>query len=194
MTEWILRGIEAFSVQTGIAGKILLEVEQIEIIFLVLGIALLFAGAKAYRILSSLIVFVGVTVLLCTVMDGKAGWGTIVTAFTIIGCLLGGMAYKWETADAMLISAITAAVLVWNNYPVWWLLLIIVIVAAVIAGFFPLEAVIASTVTAGTILIGECGYTNLILAAAAGLLVQLILFERKSERGQKIWKRYFAKK
>ena len=69
-------------------------------------------------------------------MNGKTGWGTIVTAFTILGCLMGYMAFKWKTADSMLLSAMTAAAVVWMCYPFWWVAVIFAAGAAVAAAFF----------------------------------------------------------
>ena len=101
-----------------------------------LGILLVFAGAKVYRLIISFIMFWGVTIVLCTVMNGKTGWGTIVTAFTILGCLMGYMAFKWNTAGSMILSAMTAAAVVWMCYPFWWAAVIFAAGAAVAAAFF----------------------------------------------------------
>ena len=101
-------------------------------LFLIIGILLVFAGAKVYRLIVSFIMFWGVTIALCTVMNGKTGWGTIVTAFTILGCLMGYMAFKWKTADSMILSAMTAAAVVWMCYPFWWVTVIFAAGAAVL--------------------------------------------------------------
>ena len=138
--------------------------------------------------------FWAVTIALCTVMDGKIDWGTIVTAFTILGCLIGYMAFKWDTADSMILSAMTVAAVVWMCYPHWWAAAISAAGVAAAAAFFPLEGAIISSVAVGMCLLHETGVRYVVLLAVCGLLFQIVLFERKSERGRKIWKRFFAKK
>ena len=194
MSELILKGMDLFMGKTGIADTLPISGNTVSILFLLLGILLVFAGAKVYRLIVSFIMFWGVTIVLCTVMNGRAGWGAIVTAFTILGCLMGYMAFKWQTADSMILSAMTAAAVVWMYYPFWWAAAISAAGAAAAAGFFPLEGAILSSVVAGMFLLHETGVGYVALLTVCGLLLQIVLFERKSERGRKIWKRFFAKK
>ena len=105
MSELILKGTDLFMKKTGSADNLHISGNTERMLFLILGILLVFAGAKVYRLIVSFIMFWGVTIVLCTVMNGKTGWGTIVTAFTILGCLMGYMAFKWKTADSMILSA-----------------------------------------------------------------------------------------
>ena len=92
MSELILKGTDLFMKKTGSADKLHISGNTERMLFLLLGILLVFAGAKVYRLIVSFIMFWGVTIVLCTVMNGKTGWGMIVTAFTILGCLMGYMA------------------------------------------------------------------------------------------------------
>ena len=179
MSELILKGTDLFMKKTGSADNLHISGNTERMLFLILGILLVFAGAKVYRLIISFIMFWGVTIVLCTVMNGKTGWGTIVTAFTILGCLMGYMAFKWNTAGSMILSAMTAAAVVWMCYPSWWVTVIFAAGAAVAAGMF---------------LLYETGVRYVVLLTVCGLLLQIVLFERKSERGRKIWKRFFVKK
>ena len=195
MSELILKGTDLFMKKTGSADNLHISGNTERMLFLIiLGILLVFAGAKMYRLIVSFIMFWGVTIVLCTVMNGKTGWGTIVTAFTILGCLMGYMAFKWKTADSMILSAMTAAAVVWMCYPFWWAAVIFAAGAAAAAAFFPLEGAILSSVAAGMFLLHEMGVRYVVLLTVCGLLLQIVLFERKSERGRKIWKRFFVKK
>ena len=157
MSELILKGTDLFMGKTGIADTLPISGNTERILFLLLGILLVFAGAKVYRLIVSFIMFWGVTIVLCTVMNGRAGWGTIVTAFTILGCLMGYMAFKWKTADSMILSAMAAAAVVWMCYPFWWAVVIFAAGAAAAAAFFPLEGAILSSVVAGMFLLHETG-------------------------------------
>lgn len=194
MRELILKGFDLFLDKTHSAGKLSISPEITETVFLVLGFLLIFAGAKLYRLVISLVMFIGVTLLFCTLLDGRAGWGTIVTAFTILGCLLGFMAFSWKTADSILFAGMAAAAAAWLWHPSLWAPLVFGVAAAAAAGFFPLEGAILAATAAGGILLWEAGVNYAALFAACGFLLQVLLFERKSERGQRIWKRFFAKK
>ena len=194
MRELILKGFDLFLDKTHSAGKLSISPEITETVFLVLGFLLVFAGAKLYRLVISLVMFIGVTLLFCTLLDGRAGWGTIVTAFTILGCLLGFMAFSWKTADSILFAGMAAAAAAWLWHPSLWAPLVFGAAAAAAAGFFPLEGAILAATAAGGILLWEAGVNYAALFAACGFLLQVLLFERKSERGQRIWKRFFAKK
>lgn len=194
MRELILKGFDLFLDKTHSAGKLSISPEITETVFLVLGFLLVFAGAKLYRLVISLVMFIGVTFLFCTLLDGRAGWGTIVTAFTILGCLLGFMAFSWKTADSILFAGMAAAAAAWLWHPSLWAPLVFGVAAAAAAGFFPLEGAILAATAAGGILLWEAGVNYAALFAACGFLLQVLLFERKSERGQRIWKRFFAKK
>ena len=136
MSELILKGTDLFMKKTGSADNLHISGNPERMLFLILGILLVFAGAKMYRLIVSFIMFWGVTIVLCTVMNGKTGWGTIVTAFTILGCLMGYMAFKWKTADSMILSAMTAAAVVWMCYPSWWAAVISAAGAAAAVAYF----------------------------------------------------------
>ena len=172
MSELILKGTDLFMKKTGSAGKLHISGNTERMLFLLLGILLVFAGAKVYRLIVSVIMFWGVTIVLCTVMNGKTGWGTIVTAFAILGCLMGYMAFKWKTADSMILSAITAAAVVWMCYPFWWAAVILAAGVAAAAAFFPLEGAILSSVAAGMFLLHETGVRYVVLLTVCGLLLK----------------------
>ena len=180
MSELILKGTDLFMKKTGSADKLHICGNAERMLFLIIGILLVFAGAKVYRLIASFIMFWAVTIALCTV--------------TILGCLMGYMAFKWKTADAMILSAMTAAAVVWMCYPFWWVVVIFAVGAAVAAAFFPLEGAILSSGAVGMCLLYETGVRYVVFLVVCGLLFQIVLFERKSERGRKIWKRFFAKK
>ena len=113
MSELILRGFDLFLKKTQIDGTIHVDRHIAGLVFFVLAILLLFLGGKIYTLLTSFIVFWGVSIALCTLMKGHAGWGAITTAFVIIGCLLAYAAYKWKKMDAVILSAMAAAGVIW---------------------------------------------------------------------------------
>lgn len=75
MSELILKGTELFMEKTGSADKLHISGNTERMLFLILGILLVFAGAKVYRLIVSFIMFWAVTIALCTVMDGKPDGG-----------------------------------------------------------------------------------------------------------------------
>ncbi|MGM9566576.1 MAG: hypothetical protein ACI3W6_00120 [Clostridia bacterium] len=187
MRDIIVGWISLFAAKTEIPGKLVLEAGIPEVAWLILGILLILAGMKLYRLLSSLLMFGATAIVLCVLMGGKADWGAIVTAFTITGCLLGYLAYNWKLTDAVVISGLAAAGVLWGICPVWWVAAIAGILAAVFTGFFPVAGVTFFTAAAGSALIGaEFPHPFLlILMTMGGTAVQVVLFGRK----QKLFKK-----
>ncbi|MDO5336029.1 MAG: hypothetical protein Q4E89_01015 [Eubacteriales bacterium] len=186
MTEWILRWISLFETKTRIAGKFTLEETTWELVFLVFGILLVFAGIKLFRLLSSFLMFSATAIVLCTFMNGRANWGAIVTAFTIIGCLFAYMVFNWKVADAIVISSLTAAAIAWKVYPVWWAALLVGAAVGIFVGNFPLIGITASTAVAGVTILMEGALRDgspfiPVLAVFAGFGVQFFLIGRKQK-------------
>lgn len=75
MSELILKGTDLFMKITGIADNLHISGNTEKMLFLIIGILLVFAGAKVYRLIVSFIMFWGVTIALCTVMNGKNRMG-----------------------------------------------------------------------------------------------------------------------
>jgi len=186
MTDCIIRWFSLFAAKTGIAGKFTPDEKTLDIMFFVIGILFIFAGIKLFRLTSSVLIFTAVSVVLCTLMKGRAGWGAIVTAFTIIGCLCAYMVFNWKSADAIAISALTAALITWKLCPLWWAALLVGILIGTAAGIFPLIGVTVSTAAAGVVLLAEGvlgGISFLIplLIGAAGFAVQFFLIGRRQK-------------
>ena len=176
--------LSLFAEKTGIAGKLLLNAETAAVIAAVLGICLVLAGIQVYRLLTSVLLFSATAIVLCTCMAGIAGWPTIVTAFTIIGCLLAYLAHSWKLLDAVIFSALAAAALLWHFYPIWWAACIAGILAAGLTWLFPLAGITFFTAAAGSCLLLELfpeNITAIPAAACAGMGLQLLLFGRKQK-------------
>lgn len=71
MSELILKGTDLFMKKTGSADKLHICGNAERMLFLIIGILLVFAGAKVYRLIVSFIMFWGVTIALCTVRMEK---------------------------------------------------------------------------------------------------------------------------
>ena len=109
-----------FAEKTGLAGKLFLNAQTVAAILVLLGICLVLAGIRVYRLLTSALLFGATAVVICICMAGNADWRATVTAFTIIGCLLAFAAYSWKLLDAVIFSALAAAALLWHGCPLWW--------------------------------------------------------------------------
>ena len=68
MSELILKGTDLFMKKTGSADKLHICGNAERMLFLIIGILLVFAGAKVYRLIVSFIMFWGVTIALCTLL------------------------------------------------------------------------------------------------------------------------------
>lgn len=199
MSGLIFQWVEMFEDKTGIIGKIAWNMADVAFCLLVLGILLVLVGAKIYCFLVSLMVFSGVTVVTCILLEGRLDWGNTVTAFTLIGCMLGLLAFKWKKFNAVVLSGLMATCIMWLAYPAIWIAVCAGILAAIAAIYCPTAMIIIYTTVTGTVLIAEnlpIGFKPymLIAAGAIGLMVQFVLFGRKTEGGQKFCKRFFAKK
>ena len=178
--------LSLFAEKTGIAGKLFLNGQTAAAILVLLGICLMLAGIKVYRLLTSVLLFGATAIALCTCMAGHADWGATVTAFTIIGCLLAFLSYSWKLLDAVIFSALAAAAVLWHFCPLWWAACIAGILAGGLTCLFPLAGITFFTAAAGSCLFMELfpGNFPVIAAAAsvcAGTGVQLLLFGRKQK-------------
>lgn len=178
--------LSLFAEKTGIAGKLFLNGQTAAAILVLLGICLMLAGIKVYRLLTSVLLFGATAIALCTCMAGHADWGATVTAFTIIGCLLAFLSYSWKLLDAVIFSALAAAAVLWHFCPLWWAACIAGILAGGLTCLFPLAGITFFTAAAGSCLLMELfpGNFPVIAAAAsvcAGTGVQLLLFGRKQK-------------
>lgn len=178
--------LSLFAEKTGIAGKLFLNGQTAAAILVLLGICLVLAGIKVYRLLTSVLLFGATAIALCTCMAGHADWRATVTAFTIIGCLLAFLSYSWKLLDAVIFSALAAAAVLWHFCPLWWAACIAGILAGGLTCLFPLAGITFFTAAAGSCLLMELfpGNFPVIAAAAsvcAGTGVQLLLFGRKQK-------------
>ena len=178
--------LSLFAEKTGIAGKLFLDAQTVASILVLLGICLVLAGIRVYRLLTSALLFGATAVVICICMAGNADWRATVTAFTIIGCLLAFAAYSWKLLDAVIFSALAAAALLWHGCPLWWAACIAGILAGGLTCLFPLAGITFFTAAAGSCLLMELfpGNFPVIAAAAsvcAGTGAQLLLFGRKQK-------------
>ena len=178
--------LSLFAEKTGIAGKLFLNGQTAAAILVLLGICLMRAGIKVYRLLTSVLLFGATAIALCTCMAGHADWRATVTAFTIIGCLLAFLSYSWKLLDAVIFSALAAAAVLWHFCPLWWAACIAGILAGGLTCLFPLAGITFFTAAAGSCLLMELfpGNFPVIAAAAsvcAGTGAQLLLFGRKQK-------------
>ena len=178
--------LSLFAEKTGIAGKLFLNGQTAAAILVLLGICLMLAGIKVYRLLTSVLLFGATAIALCTCMAGHADWRATVTAFTIIGCLLAFLSYSWKLLDAVIFSALAAAAVLWHFCPLWWAACIAGILAGGLTCLFPLAGITFFTAAAGSCLLMELfpGNFPVIAAAAsvcAGTGAQLLLFGRKQK-------------
>ena len=205
VSELIFQWVEIFEDKTGIIGKIAWDMTDVAFCLLVLGILLVLVGAKIYCFLASLMVFSGVTVVTCILLEGRLDWSNTVTAFTLIGCMLGLLAFKWKKFNAVVLSGLMAACIMWLAYPTIWIVVCAGILTAIATIYCPTAMIIIYTTVTGTALIAEnlsivgdlpmeIEPYMLLAAGAIGLMVQFVLFGRKTEGGQKFCKRFFAKK
>lgn len=184
MSYLICSFFSLFAKATRLSGKLTASGINLTILLLILGIFLILLGIKLYRLLNCVSIFCTTAILLCTLMGGKYDWGAVVTAFTVIGCLLGAMMYGWKLFGAVAFSALAAAGIAWSVYPVWWVPCIAAGTAGLFTALFPLAGITFFTSFAGGVLLKEqfpaaVSYPALALITASGTAFQLLLFGKK---------------
>ena len=75
MSELILKGTDLFMKKTGSADNLHISGNTERMLFLILGILLVFAGAKVYRLIVSFIMFWGVTIVFMYCYERKNRMG-----------------------------------------------------------------------------------------------------------------------
>lgn len=155
MSEAFLKGFSVFAEKTRIAGKMCPRETDIRLALAAVGVLLVLFGIGIYRLLTAALLFGVSAAVLVGVLDGKIGWGAVVTAFVLIGCLLACFSFQWKTADAMAIGAMVLAYVGWSVYPTWWTVLVGAAFGSLVTGLFPLYGVTAFCAAMGTILLME---------------------------------------
>ncbi len=184
MSGLICSFFSLFAEKTEIAGKLTVSGMNRTVLLLILGTFFVLLGIKLYRFVNCVSVFCGTAIVLCTLMVGRYSWGTVVTAFTVLGFLLGATIYCRKLFGAVVFAVLTAACIAWSLYPVWWCACIAGALAGTSAALFPLAGITFFTSLMGGVLIMEqlrsvISYPLLILITAAGTSFQLLLFGRK---------------
>lgn len=184
MSGLICSFFSLFAEKTGIAGKLAVSGTDRVLMLLILEAFLVLLGIKLYRIVNCVSVFCGTAIVICMLMGGRYGWGTVVTAFTVFGFLLGAMIYCRKLFGAVMFAVLTAAGIAWSLYPVWRCACIAGALAGISTALFPLAGITFFTSLMGGVLIKEqlqsvISYPLLILIAAAGTAFQLLLFGQK---------------
>lgn len=97
-----------FFVETGSSGFFETHTGVLTAMILGAGLGMCFFGVKVYRGAWSALVFISVTLGFTLWLRGEASWGTIVTAFTVIGMMLSVLAFHWKRIAAYTMSGILA--------------------------------------------------------------------------------------
>lgn len=97
-----------FFVETGSGEFFEAHAGALSLMILTTALAMCFFGVRIYRGAWSALVFLSVTLSLTLFLRGKADWGTIVTAFTVLGMILSVLAFHWKRLAAFILSGILA--------------------------------------------------------------------------------------
>lgn len=180
MVNFIAGAFGSFAAETGILGK-LQGYESLGMILLAgVGILSCFFGMKCYRIAFSVMAFIVVTLVCVWLMRNRIQWGSVVTAFSILGCASAFIVYHWQRTGAAVISGLIAASIAGFFFASPVTMVILGIIFCTVAWLFPSIVtclmtaiwgawILADLMTMMRIPFQELGFVGLILA---GLMVQ----------------------
>lgn len=174
-----------FAEKTRLSALLIPELTANAVFLAVVGVCLVLLGILLYRLVSAVLLFEITTIFLCTVMV-DCEWRSVVTAFTILGCLIGGFSYNWKLLDAAGIAALVSGILLWRVQPMIWGALGVALAGGLVTWLFPLVGITLFTAAAGSTLLMELnpGVITPILAlglTCLGTALQLLLFGRKQK-------------
>ncbi len=85
-----------FAWETGILPSIKEYSDYWILVLIFLSIMTCFFGFKSYRLFFSLITFGLVLMAISYLLKNRTDWGSIVTTFSVLGTILGFLAYRWK--------------------------------------------------------------------------------------------------
>ncbi len=156
MSELIQELFLKFAFETGILHVVNENIPAIAAALLFVGFLTCFFGFFIYRGEFSVLVFVGITLLCCFIMKGRADWGAITATFSVIGVTSAFFTYRWHRCGGFIVMVLMAGTMAWAYLGASWL---VTILAAAAAGAlllaFPIHTIAVVTALWGSLLIGE---------------------------------------
>lgn len=113
MRELVKELFFLFSMETGILGMVKENQEFLAINLLTLGTIALFFGFRIYRVVSSVLVFMAVTIVSIVVMKDITDWGSIVTTFAVLSPVIAFFSYRWYKLDGLIICSLIGMGIGW---------------------------------------------------------------------------------
>lgn len=155
MTEVIVELFQRFAFETGIMGEVRQYGQMGMVILTMLAAVALVLGFKTFRAFFSFLVFIGVTVLSCILLENVADWGEITTCFSVIGTVLALLAYKWHRLGGCIICALIAALTVWTVNESFLIALLLGVLAIISTLLFPVITICLATSLWGSLVLSE---------------------------------------
>jgi hypothetical protein len=165
-----------------------------QIALIVLAVALCFFGFKLYRLLFSMIIFLAVMHLSCTLLNEVASWKEIVTCFSVCGVVTAAIAYHWNKLGGMVVATLIAAGMLWSCNESIKMLIYAVVLAALFVHIFPVLSISFFTTFGGAWMLKELDKFPWDRNTFVIFVIVVVLFQMLMNRKQSIFtKTYFNK-
>lgn len=130
LTELVYQGIQEFSKMTD-CSELMFEKQLWYIVFAIVGVSLCFLGFHIYRGYMAFVMYLSVVVISCILWKSTSDWGDLVAGFSVVGCVIGYLGFRWKLLGATLLPGILATIMVYAGCQI----LIIAILAGVVVSF-----------------------------------------------------------
>ena len=178
-----------FSLETGILDAVNENIEFLSVILLILAVLTCFFGFNIYRAEFSVLVFIAVTLVCCFVMRERTDWGTVTTAFAVLGTAFAFFAFRWHRLGGFVVAGLIAAAAVWTLSRTLWITVAAGLLAGVLVLMLPVIVICLMTSLWGTMVLygyrsdlsflNGNGYVPFFIIVAAGFLVQMLVNRRQ---------------
>lgn len=185
MVNLLVEWFELFAAETGILGEIR-QYQELGILLLgVLAVLSCFLGVRSFRLMVAAWMYIMVILLSCFFFRDRMDWGAITVFFSVVGFVTAFLAFQWNRAGIVIITALIA--FVFGCVAGFRLLglLLCALLGGALAVRFPGPAVCGATAVFGGVLLAgllpvpQGTYVLLaVLFTAAGLGLQLFLAAR----------------
>lgn len=189
MAKLLVELFELFAAETGILGEIRQYQELGILLLAALAVLSCFLGVRTFRLIVAVWMYITVILLSCVLFRDRMDWGAITVFFSIMGFVMAFLAFQWNRAGIVIVTALIATAFGGAaGFPLLGLILC-ALAGGALAVRFPGAAVCGATAAFGGVLLAGIlpGLLPLprgafipmaVVLTAAGLGLQLFLAER----------------
>jgi hypothetical protein len=155
MTDVLIQIFSYFAYLTGIEGSIWKYRSYGDDAILLIAVVLLFFGFMAFRIISSTMVFGMITIVICRLFEAYISWGSVVTAFAVIGVITAFLLYLAPYFEGGVFCIVLGGIAGWNISESIPGMLIGAFLGMIMFCLIPVSGICAISAVTGAVLLSE---------------------------------------